>query len=108
MVTRVFPLIIFMCFLAGCASIGTQFFNEELDLTSECLSYPIPSMYSGTVFDFSCFYHPSYSGTNNIEAACLLDLPLSLVTDTIMLPYTGYKQIKYGNISDACKNNAER
>ena len=35
--------------------------------------------------------------TNNIEGFCLIDVPLSIAADTLMLPLTIYEQIKYGS-----------
>jgi hypothetical protein len=35
---------------------------------------------------------------NGDVAFSLLDLPVSLVADTVILPYTIYEQIKYGDI----------
>jgi uncharacterized protein YceK len=55
-----------------------------------------PWIYSGTYFDYKCFYHPEYRGTNNVELLCLIDLPLSLAADTLILPVTIPLQI-YNN-----------
>jgi uncharacterized protein YceK len=45
-------------------------------------------IYSGTHFDYKCFWHPEYRGTYSIERLCLIDLPLSLAADTLILPVT--------------------
>ena len=39
-------------------------------------------------------------GENSGGTAGLADVPLSLVLDTIILPYTIYNQVAYGNLSD--------
>jgi hypothetical protein len=35
---------------------------------------------------------------NNVSMFCLIDIPLSLALDTAILPYTAYRQIRYGDI----------
>jgi uncharacterized protein YceK len=56
----------------------------------------VPNVYGGTVTDVRGAFH---SGpTNNVEAFLILDIPLSIAADTIILPYTIYRQIQYGNI----------
>jgi uncharacterized protein YceK len=60
---------------------------------------PLPRVYSGVLFDFNCFLRPEAYETENIEAFCFLDLPLSLVADTVILPLTIYEQVKHGSYS---------
>jgi uncharacterized protein YceK len=72
--------------LPGCGTILTTVVprssvNGENDLT-------IPWVYSGTFFDYHCFWHPLMKGTDNVELFCLIDIPLSVVADTIILPVT--------------------
>ena len=52
----------------------------------------MPRVYSGARLDTFCM-------TKIAEPLlfCVLDTPLSLALDTIVLPYTIYGQIKYGN-----------
>jgi uncharacterized protein YceK len=66
-----------------------------------------PYIYSGVIIDLMCITDYGCNngkcgvfvrGTNNIEFFCLLDLPLSAVMDTAILPITIYRQIKYGNM----------
>jgi uncharacterized protein YceK len=56
----------------------------------------IPSVYSGTVFDVKGVFHTG--PTNNVELLLLIDIPLSVAADTMILPYTIYRQIRYGSI----------
>ena len=73
------------------------------------MSAPLPNMYSGVILDVQGIAHYGcdnngncefghYKETNNFEFFCLIDLPLSLAMDTVLLPVTIYKQFKYGNI----------
>jgi uncharacterized protein YceK len=68
-----------------------------------------PNVYSGFVLDvqeglrYRCpatgectFFAPG--PTANVELFLLLDIPLSLALDTVLLPYTAYQQAKHGNI----------
>jgi uncharacterized protein YceK len=69
----------------------------------------LPNAYSGVVLDvqqgfrYRCppvgectFFSPGPSA--NVELFLILDIPLSLALDTILLPYTVYQQVNHGNI----------
>ena len=56
----------------------------------------IPRSYSGLAFDF-CVLHASPDPSGVLEPFVLLDLPLSGVLDTVVLPYTIYRQASDGN-----------
>jgi hypothetical protein len=56
--------------------------------------------YTAAWVDFYGVWHPNQPGTNNAELFFLLDIPVSLGADTILLPLTIYEQIKYGNCGD--------
>jgi uncharacterized protein YceK len=59
-----------------------------------------PRMYSGVYDDASCIGHiPTEhgEGAGPIVVFCLLDLPLSIIADTLVVPYTLYEQIRFGN-----------
>jgi uncharacterized protein YceK len=58
-----------------------------------------PRIYSGTIGDGYCVTHDR---SGQIGFFCLLDLPLSLAADTIVLPYTAYQQIRQGNYHARC------
>jgi uncharacterized protein YceK len=68
-----------------------------------------PNVYSGFIMDLQCFAHYACDSRDNcgifyytkpfdLELLCLIDTPLSFLLDTVFLPYTIYKQNKYGNI----------
>ncbi|MDH5732065.1 MAG: YceK/YidQ family lipoprotein [Gammaproteobacteria bacterium] len=65
----------------------------------------MPRIYSGTIFDSRCIYHPDKAGANNMELFCLIDLPLSILLDTLILPYTIYTQIRYGSYGIECSES---
>ena len=56
----------------------------------------IPRSYSGLAFDF-CVLHASPDPSGVLVPFVLLDLPLSGVLDTVVLPYTIYRQASDGN-----------
>jgi len=58
-----------------------------------------PRIYSGTIGDGYCVTHDP---SGQIGFFCLLDLPLSLAADTVVLPYTAYQQVHYGNYHPRC------
>jgi uncharacterized protein YceK len=69
-------------FLQGCLTVVTLHNPEE-----RCgAKQPIPRVYSGT----RCDVHGL--SADNVGVIALLDMPLSFVADTIVLPYTVYKQ----------------
>jgi uncharacterized protein YceK len=84
--------------IAGCGTIFTQYSGSG---ATDPDHFPvIPRMYSGAYFDFSCAFH---SGPpNNIELFCFIDLPMSMALDTVILPYTLYKQIECGSYPSKC------
>ena len=78
--------------IGGCASIYTQSHDAYLDAKVDCSdSKTIPNVYSGFVFDLYCV------PAENAGFLCLVDLPLSFVIDSLILPYTIYKQSKSGS-----------
>lgn len=92
--------ITFIFTLSGCASIYTQTHDAYVDAGVDCSdSKTIPNIYSGTVFDLFCL------PAENAGFFCLVDLPLSFVIDTVIIPYTIYKQTQYGSWYNqaACK-----
>jgi uncharacterized protein YceK len=85
-------LLLFSVLLAGCASTYTltyEAYDPEATVCSDRFS--IPRVYSGTVFDFFCL------SAENAAFFCLIDMPMSLVVDTIVLPYTSYRQYNEGS-----------
>jgi uncharacterized protein YceK len=60
--------------------------------------YTIKRMYSGISNDIR-FLHADYQD----GGFAVLDMPFSLIADTILLPYTFYTQLRYGNLCDKKK-----
>ena len=79
----------------GCGTIMTRYVSPNWTPPEPRLS----RIYSGTVFDFRCFFHPEMHDTEGIGGFCLVDVPFSIIADTVILPLTIYEQIKYGSYS---------
>lgn len=78
--------------LTGCASLYTQSHDAYDEAGVGCTdSKTIPNVYSGTVFDLYCL------PAENVAFFCLVDLPMSLAVDTLVLPYSIYRQASYGS-----------
>jgi uncharacterized protein YceK len=96
----------FLLSLSGCASIYTLTADPaEFEVSSEdCESDSmfIPRIYSGTAFDLYGIFTPD-GGQGS--AIMFYDFFLSLPVDTIVLPYTIYGQIRYGNLSRCIESN---
>jgi uncharacterized protein YceK len=75
---------------SGCATLYTQI-SDHND-ANDAYGFTVPRAYSGTVLDCHAL------GAENIGFFALVDLPLSLVLDTILFPYTIVRQIRLGNI----------
>ncbi len=77
----------------GCGTIITRFVSPNWSPPDPKLS----RIYSGTQFDFRCFLKPTMHETQGIGGFCLVDVPFSIIADTVILPLTIYEQIKYGS-----------
>lgn len=81
--------------LSGCstfATIATGTGREKFDCDER---YTIPRVYSG-VFNDIRFLRGNYPD----QGVVVLDIPFSLIADTVALPYTIYTQIAYGNLCE--------
>lgn len=85
-------LCLMLLLLQGCASIYTNRYSyyEAADFRCD-ETHSIPRVYSGTVLDI---YNV---GAENAGFFVLLDMPFSLILDTVLLPYTAYRQYKEGD-----------
>lgn len=102
-------LILLEISVSGCGTINTTFrddmvaSNKLANWQSHCDS--VPRVYSGAAFDYCTLNAaPRRSiGFDGYPAAPLivLDMGLSGIADTFLLPYTIYLQNKYGNIEKA-------
>jgi uncharacterized protein YceK len=105
---KMFIVFISCCTLFGCGTFKTIVPEDNHVFIShggkESYCKTIPRIYSGICFDACKLYgEPSHSpnlgSTLNGIPLFLIDIPLSFVTDTIVLPYTVFKQHQLGNIS---------
>ncbi len=78
---------------AGCGTLITRFVGPNWSPPDPKLS----RIYSGIQFDFRCFLRPEMHETQGIGGFCLIDVPFSIIADTVILPLTIYEQIKYGS-----------
>ncbi|WP_411390542.1 YceK/YidQ family lipoprotein [Pseudomonas sp. MPB23] len=86
---------------SGCGTLNTVL-REDVAATRElrqqktyCQS--IPRAYSGAAFDF-CLLHAAPDPTGRVISLVLADIALSGALDTLVLPYTLYRQVEHGNI----------
>lgn len=99
-------LILMALALSGCGTVSSVLQDDSVagnDLKKrQTYCDSISRIYSGVGYDF-CIMHapelPQKSWTGNpTPALVLLDLIVSGLTDTLVLPYTAYTQLKHGNI----------
>ncbi|MGV8920507.1 MAG: YceK/YidQ family lipoprotein [Pseudomonas sp.] len=93
--------------LSGCGTVNTTFRDDSVakqdlrDYKTYCNA--VPRIYSGVVYDFCSLHAPlpadnrPHQGSN--APLLLVDLALSGVVDTVVLPYTIYQQSTYGSIN---------
>lgn len=88
--------------VSGCGSLNTVVRDDAAaarELRKQktyCQS--IPRVYSGVAFDF-CLLHAAPDPTGILVPFVLLDITVSGIVDTVVLPYTVYRQSTDGNIS---------
>ncbi|CAI8830963.1 YceK/YidQ family lipoprotein [Pseudomonas sp. IT-P294] len=93
--------------LAGCGTVQTVMRGDEVAAKSlkERKSYcgAVPRIYSGVTYDFCILNAPLEKGRDgevhdNAPAIVLIDVVLSGAFDTLLLPYTLYRQQADGSI----------
>ena len=67
----------------------TQYSGHNDDVEMCNTENGISTIYSGTKFNSKCLYEIY----DNLAFFCLIDLPLSIITDTVILPYTIYSEV---------------
>jgi uncharacterized protein YceK len=87
--------------LAGCGTAATVL-QDDADAAQglrkqKTYCQSIPRVYSGLAYDF-CVLNAPPDPTGFLVPFILLDLTLSGVLDTVVLPYTIYRQSVDGNI----------
>lgn len=93
--------------LAGCGTVQTVVRSDEAAVKSlkEKRSYcgAVPRIYSGVTYDFCTLHAPLEAGVdpekyNNGTIFVLIDVVISGALDTMLLPYTIYRQQADGSI----------
>ena len=123
---RIIRMLVFFALMisfSACATIRTQMtsrenYSEEEQEYSESVSdctLATPHVYSGTVDAFERIFSPIMcpcGGESGLAFSAvyplflplfIIDMPLSFAADTVILPYTIYRQTKYGNIEKGCE-----
>ncbi|MBM9486062.1 YceK/YidQ family lipoprotein [Pseudomonas sp. ICBG1301] len=85
--------------ISGCGTLNTVL-REDVAATRELRKQKtycaaIPRIYSGVAFDF-CLLHAAPDPTGVLVPFVLADIALSGALDTVVLPYTLYRQVEYG------------
>lgn len=87
--------------ISGCGTIKTL--DDEKGAAdnlakwqSGCTS--IPRIYSGAAYQFCNLNAPPRSGAHWAAPPILLDMVISGIADTVLIPYTGYTQYQQGDI----------
>lgn len=101
--------------LGACGNIVTVFQGDVatsqqlLDSKSSCGA--VPRVYSGVMFDFCMLYaQPSDKGNTTVSSesssmpGLFIDMAFSGVMDTVVLPYTIYRQSTDGSIEISRRN----
>ncbi len=78
---------------AGCSTLATLGGDLRLDKFQCDEAYAIPRVYSGFANDIR-FLRGNYQD----KGLVVFDAPFSIAADTILLPYTIYRQFRYGNL----------
>lgn len=87
--------------LSGCGTIKTLTDEEGAadnlaKWKSNCPT--IPRIYSGAAYQFCNLNGPPRSDMHWDSRSVALDIAISCVADTVLIPYTGYQQYHQGNI----------
>ncbi len=98
----ILPLLAALSLSAGCGTVVTlSSTDHEIQQAlsrhnSSCTS--IPRIYSGVVYS-SCVAHSRTLLDARLDQVIWADVMLSGALDTVVLPYTAYRQVKDGNIT---------
>lgn len=87
--------------LSGCGTVKTL--NDEKGAADDLARWQsncntIPRAYSGAAYQFCNLDGPQRAGSHWAAPPILLDLIISGIADTLVLPYTGYQQYQQGDI----------
>ncbi|EJM76461.1 YceK/YidQ family lipoprotein [Pseudomonas sp. GM55] len=87
--------------LTGCGTVSTVL-QDEADAAKglrkqKTYCQSIPRVYSGLAYDF-CVLNAPADHMGFLVPVALLDMTLSGILDTVVLPYTVYRQVADGDI----------
>lgn len=113
-------LVVLCICVSGCGTAISQYVGHQEDSKIVCESREEyeretcgigqPNVYSGVSFDTRLLLTPFICESRGegdmiygyiypvVAPVLIIDLPLSLATDTVILPYTIYRQFKYGSM----------
>lgn len=91
--------------MVGCGTVTTVLREDVATVralkTSKTYCQSVPRIYSGVTYNL-CILHGPPNSTGDITLNnvpwTLIDIPLSGITDTLLLPYTIYRQSADGSI----------
>jgi uncharacterized protein YceK len=105
---RIQVMVLAAMMLGGCGTVQTVVRNDQVavDSLKEQKSYcgAVPRIYSGLAYDFCSLHAPLAKGVdaddykNAAIPVVLIDAVVSGALDTLLLPYTVYKQHTEGSI----------
>jgi len=107
MILRTLALVLPALALSGCGTVNTVVRGDAVaaknlrEWRTRCAS--LPRVYSGAVYNF-CILNGEPNPTTDAPGApaaipfAIVDIALSGVLDTLVLPYTVYRQLEEGNI----------
>jgi uncharacterized protein YceK len=90
-----------MATLSGCGTIKTLRDEKGAGDTlarSSSYCHSLPRAYSGAIYQFCTLNAPPVSGPHWSAGVIAIDMGLSAVADTVVLPYTAYQQYQQGDI----------
>src|SRR6266849_4036692 len=103
MLARILGLLIVSADTSGCATVFTLSSDRVEGNMCELPDGPrsFPRIYSGVLGDGYCLggsaMQRAPEALSQVGLLCFLDIPLSLVADTVVLPFRIYEQIRFGN-----------
>ncbi|MFJ4194674.1 YceK/YidQ family lipoprotein [Pseudomonas sp. NPDC089534] len=102
--------------LGGCGTVSSVYQDDAVagnDLKArQTYCDSISRIYSGIGYDFCTLHAPAlpqkgFKGQPGV-ALVLLDMAASGISDTLILPYTAYQQVKHGNIEIYQSQSSDR
>jgi len=89
---KIIIFIIFLFALSGCSTFATVSAGKNSQ-NFDCSRGSFPRVYSGVINDWKFLTSDTAGG-----GVAIIDMPFSLVADTLVLPYTIYMQVSHGDL----------